>query len=216
MISWYSITALGSFTVMAPAAMIITAWLIMSRAWRLVLWWILFFVGGMILVVATKIAFIGWGIGIRSLDFTGFSGHVMRATSIVPIFMYMLLQKTQPNIRTMGVVLGLLFGVVIAISRLEVHAHSISEVVSGWLLGAAISLGFIRFLSLGNKIEVQPWLILFSLFALMVTPYAEPVPTQRWITYAALQLSGHDRPYIRVTWQLAPVNWHQNIDEIDP
>lgn len=216
MISWYSITALGSFTVMAPAAMIITAWLIMSRAWRLVLWWILFFVGGMILVVASKIVFIGWGIGIRSLDFTGFSGHVMRATSIVPIFMYMLLQKTQPNIRTMGVVLGLLFGVVIAISRLEVHAHSISEVVSGWLLGAVISLGFIRFLSLGNKIEVQPWLILFSLFALMVTPYAEPVPTQRWITYAALQLSGHDRPYIRVTWQLAPVNWHQNIDEIDP
>lgn len=201
---------------MAPAAMIITAWLLLGRAWRLALWWIMLFTGGMVFVVATKIAFIGWGLGVQSLDFTGLSGHVMRATSIMPVLFYMLVQRYSPRIRNIGVVLGLLFGVVIAISRLEVHAHSISEAASGWLLGAAISLGFIRLLSAANRIEIQPSLVVFSLLALMLTPYSEPVPTQRWITSAALQLSGHDRPYIRVTWSLAPKSWHPSLDDSDP
>ncbi|MFC6518687.1 hypothetical protein ACFQAT_01865 [Undibacterium arcticum] len=79
------ITSVGGITVMAPAAIAITVWLVVERSWRVALWWCLLFAAGMGLVVATKIAFIGWGIGIRSLDFTGFSGHSMRATAVIPV-----------------------------------------------------------------------------------------------------------------------------------
>ena len=218
MISWTSITSLGSFSVMAQAAAAITLWLILGRAWRLVFWWCLLFIGGMTVVVATKIAFIGWGIGIRSLDFTGFSGHVMRAASVAPVLLYLVLQKTPRYMRITGILLGLVFGLIIAMSRLQVHAHSPSEAISGWALGALVSLGFIWILDRSRKVELHPWFIALSLLALLATPYMEPTPTQRWITSAALTLSGHDRPYIRVTWKLAPVGWRpaNNNDELDP
>lgn len=216
MISWTSITSLGSFSVMAPAAAAITAWLVLGRAWRLVAWWCALFIGGMALVVATKIAFIGWGMGIRSLDFTGFSGHVMRATAVAPVLLYLILQSAPRLLRNMGVLVGLAFGVIIAVSRVEVHAHSVSEIIAGWVLGASVSLGFIWIMSQTRKVELHPWFITLSLLALLLTPYAEPTPTQRWITNAALNLSGHDRPYIRVTWRLAPVGWRPSVDEVDP
>ncbi|MHB1677785.1 MAG: phosphatase PAP2 family protein [Sulfuriferula sp.] len=204
MISWFGITAAGSFTVMAPAGAAISVWLALNRAWRLVLIWCLLFLGGMGLVVATKIAFVGWGLGIHAVDFTGFSGHAMRATSVAPVLLYLLLQKFTKTARLSGVLLGLAFGVLISYSRLEVHAHSVSEAVAGCLLGALIALGFIRILSKSSKINLNHWVIALSLVGLLSSPTIPAAPTQRWITLAALWLSGHERPYIRTTWRMAP------------
>ncbi|NMM26680.1 MAG: phosphatase PAP2 family protein [Glaciimonas sp.] len=207
MISWMKITSLGGITVMAPAAIVITAWLVAERAWRMALWWCLLFAAGMGLVVATKIAFIGWGIGVRSLDFTGFSGHSMRATAVIPVLFYLILSKTSPMIRASGVILGLVFGVIIGISRLVLHAHSVSEAVSGCILGGVVSLGFIWILGSAQKFVLYRSFIALSMIALLTVPYAEPAPTQRWIIGLALYLSGHDRPFVRHGWKLAPSSW---------
>lgn len=143
MVSWISITRLGGVNVMMPAAVAIGAWLVYGRAWRMALWWCLIFSTGLLLVVASKIAFIGWGIGIRSLDFTGFSGHSMCATAVIPVLFYLIFQKAPPLARASGVTLGILFGVMVAVSRLILHAHSMSEAVSGCVLGGIVSLTFI-------------------------------------------------------------------------
>jgi membrane-associated phospholipid phosphatase len=205
MISWMKITSFGGITVMAPAALAITAWLVVERSWRMALWWCLLFTVGMSLVVATKIAFIGWGIGIRSLDFTGFSGHSMRATAVIPVLFYLILQKASPIARASGVMLGMVFGVIIGISRLVLHAHSVSEAVAGCILGGMVSLTFIGILGPTQKFVLYRSLIALSLIALLAVPCAEPAPTQRWITGLALYLSGHDRPFVRHGWKLAPV-----------
>ncbi|MEB0165436.1 phosphatase PAP2 family protein, partial [Glaciimonas sp. CA11.2] len=124
-----SITRLADTTVMLPLAAACTVWLACGRAWRMAFWWCLLFALGLTLVAATKIAFIGWGIGIQALDFTGFSGHAMRTTAVMPVLFYLLLQKSSPTVRTLGVVLGIALGVLIGISRLAVQVHSVSEVV---------------------------------------------------------------------------------------
>ncbi len=213
MISWFSITTAGSFTVMAPAAIAITVWLALNRAWRLVALWCALFIGGMGLVVATKIAFIGWGIGIRSLDFTGISGHAMRATAVAPVLLYLLLQTTTRMGRQAGIVLGLSFGVLIAYSRLVVHAHSPSEAISGWLLGATVALSFIRILSQSAKIQLSSWVIAVSLLGLLSSPGITPVPTQRLIIDTSLYLSGHELPYIRATWKMAKKKYRPAISD---
>ncbi|MEQ1667010.1 MAG: phosphatase PAP2 family protein [Sulfuriferula sp.] len=208
MITWQTITNLASFSVIAPAAVAVTAWLLLGRAWRLTAWWLILFLGGMTLVVASKIAFIGWGIGSREYDFTGFSGHAVRAMAIVPVLLYLVSQRASAYLRVVSVLLGLAFGTLIAISRIEVHAHSLSESVTGWLLGALISFGMIYLLKQSPPIRANHWFLALGLLGLVfASPYAEPTPTQRWITQAALHLSGHDRPYIRVTWRLAPKSW---------
>jgi hypothetical protein len=76
-----------------PAALIITIWLLTGRLWHLAALWCLLFGIAMLAVVATKIAFLGWGIGSEALDFTGISGHAARATAIFPVLFYLGLQN---------------------------------------------------------------------------------------------------------------------------
>ena len=85
MIPWIKFTSYGDTMVMIPAAFIILVWLTVGRAWRMAIWWCLLLIAGLVLVAATKIAFVGWGVGIRSIDFTGISGHAMRATAVLPV-----------------------------------------------------------------------------------------------------------------------------------
>jgi membrane-associated phospholipid phosphatase len=152
----------------------------------------------MALVVATKIAFIGWGIGIRPLDFTGASGHAMRAMAIAPVMAYLLLQKAPSRVRLSGVLAGTAFGIVIGISRVVVHAHSVSEVVAGWLLGGLVSLSFIQLSGSLQKCLFNPTRIALGMAALLAFAlFAKPAPTQRWLTEASLYLSGRDKPFVR-------------------
>ncbi|WP_395398918.1 hypothetical protein ACHMW6_18955 [Pseudoduganella sp. UC29_106] len=51
---------LGSLPVTGPIGVAIAAWLLAGRSWRLSLSWCLLFGLGMLLVVATKVAWIGW------------------------------------------------------------------------------------------------------------------------------------------------------------
>jgi membrane-associated phospholipid phosphatase len=203
MIPWITITSLGGINVMAPAAAAITAWLLMGRAWRMAFWWCLLFTLGMMLVIATKIAFIGWGIGIRELDFTGFSGHSMRATAVAPVLFYLILQNATPTVRAAGVLAGLAFGLLVGVSRLVLHVHSVSEAISGWILGGVLSLGFIWLAGRGRNFLSNRLLVVLSLIALLPLPYTQPAPTQRWLTGVALYLSGNDRPFVRTGWKRA-------------
>jgi hypothetical protein len=52
---------------MLPAAAVVAIWLCAAQYWRSVLWWRGLVAGVLALTVATKIGFIGWGLGIRLL-----------------------------------------------------------------------------------------------------------------------------------------------------
>jgi membrane-associated phospholipid phosphatase len=216
MISWGKITYFGDTVVMMPAAAAIIIWLVIGRAWRMAFWWSILFTVGLVLVVATKIAFIGWGIGIRSLDFTGISGHSMRATAVLPVLCYLMLQKSSPGLRALGICFGLMLGLLLGISRIAVHAHSISEAAAGCLLGGMISLGFIRISGSLQKPVLHRWLIVLSMLALLPTSYAKPAPTQRWMNGVALYLSGHDRPYSRKQWKHEYDEMYESHDGSQP
>ncbi len=215
MISWLKITNLGDVTIMAAAAVAIMAGLALERAWRMALLWGLLFALAMALVLATKIAFVGWGIGIRSLDFTGFSGHSMRAAAVSPVLAYLIVQNASPFVRGLGIAAGLTLGVLIGISRLALHTHSISEVVAGCLLGAAVSLSFIWVLSRARKVALSRPLVAFCLVTVLLLPRTEPVSSQGWIVSISLFLSGHDRPFVREGWKMAPPNWAAREYHVD-
>src|SRR5436309_8127839 len=105
MISWVKIIHVGDIGVMIPAAAAIMAYLVIGRVWRMAWRWCLLFTLGISLVVISKIAFLGWGCGIRALDFKALSGHATSATAVIPVTLYLLLQRAQPMMRTFGVLL---------------------------------------------------------------------------------------------------------------
>ncbi|CAN5222851.1 phosphatase PAP2 family protein [soil metagenome] len=191
MFSWVTITSLGNVTNMAVAAAAIAVSMIAHRAWRIALWWCLLLLASTLLVVATKIAFIGWGVGIAPLDFKGFSGHSMRASAIIPVIFYLGLIDRPRNIRIAGLVVGIALSVIVLISRLVLHFHSASEAVAGGLLGLMVSFSIICMLRSAPRFRFARPFIAFSLAALLIAPQTKPAPTQRWLVELTDYLAEH-------------------------
>lgn len=201
---WNAVSFTADMSVLGPAGVAIAVWLLVSRQWRLVLGWSLWYGGGMSLVVLSKLAFIGWCLGSAELDFTGFSGHAMRAGAVFPVLMYVVLQRAPRSWRLAGVLFGVVYAVLVAISRVVVHAHSVSEAVSGCVLGLAMAFGFMWQARGAVNFAVSHALALASLgLMVLITFKGEPMPTEDWLQKIALRLSGHERVFSRADWKLA-------------
>lgn len=202
MLWWSHLSALGGLNVTALLAVGVAAWLVGARCWRLALVWCGVFGGAMLVAAASQVAFIGWGIGIRSLSFTGFSGHAARAAAVFPVASYLLVERGSPRMRRGAVAAGSLLAVAVALARVQVGAHSASEALSGCILGLGAAALFLARARTAQDCSPQP-LLLGLLAATILLPRADPAYSHQWLTAAALKLSGRDRVYLRNDWQPA-------------
>jgi membrane-associated phospholipid phosphatase len=202
MLWWSHLSALGGLNVTILLAVGVAAWLGAARCWRLALAWCLLFGATMLVAAGSQVAFIGWGIGIRSLSFTGFSGHAARAAAVFPVALFLLVERRARGLRARAVAAGSLLAAGVALARIEVGAHSASEVVSGCALGLGAAALFLARARAASDCSPQP-LLLGLLAATILLPRADPADSHQWLTAAALKLSGHDRVYLRDDWQPA-------------
>ena len=200
---WHNISLIGSMAVMAPAGLAIAVWLACGKSWRLAWRWSVLFGVGMAVVVLTKVAFMGWGIGVASVEFAGISGHAMRSGAVFPVLFFMLLKNVRPDWRRAGVCAGVALAVLISVARVKGQQHSASEAISGTLLGLLVAGIFIWQMAGARELFISRTLVALSLCALLLTPAAEPVPTEQWMTQLALYLSGHERAFQRSDWSMA-------------
>jgi membrane-associated phospholipid phosphatase len=198
---WHHITALGGLGITAPICVGIAAWLAAAHCQRRALHWVLLFGAAMLVVVASKIAFIGWGVGVMSLDFAGFSGHAARAGAVFPVAAYLLCRPLARPWRVAAVAAGVLLAVLVAISRVKLHTHSASEAVFGLLLGLATAWAFIATARAPAGFAPRPWLVGLTLLVLVLQPQGARVSSQQLLTGVALHLAGSDRPYSRTDWK---------------
>jgi membrane-associated phospholipid phosphatase len=198
---WFSITSLGSVGVMIPLALAVAAWLALGYSWRYAACWLVLFGGASGLVFLTKIAFMGWGLGVRDLDFTGISGHAMVSSAVLPVALFVACLPGRQWLRALGVGVGVLIGILVGVSRILLNAHSVSEVVTGCALGAAAALLFVAFAWRAESGRLAAAPVAVSLALVAVVLHGIPVPTQRWITGIALELSGREQPFIRARWK---------------
>nr|WP_232519246.1 phosphatase PAP2 family protein [Caballeronia insecticola] len=187
---------------MGPLALIVAAWLAIGYRWKYAFAWLGLLGAASVAVALSKIAFIGWGIGVRDIDFTGFSGHALMSTAVLPVAIFVALLPARGAVRACGVAVGLLIGAGVGMSRVVLNAHSVSEVVAGCALGAVVALAFVRIAWRAEAGKLAPAPVAASLAAVVVALHGVPVPTQHWITEIALELSGHERPYVRAIWKV--------------
>jgi membrane-associated phospholipid phosphatase len=207
MIAWTTLSNLGDIASAMLVAVGIAGFFFMRRAWQLALCWMGLFGCGLMLVVASKVAFVGWGIGHQALDFTGFSGHAMRAMAIFPVLAYLAAGKSPIFIRVIAVIACSLVAALVGFSRYLLHVHSYSEVIAGGLLGAILSGGFILILRKKHTISFYPPLIILAFTPLLIPAYLGPTPTQGWIIELSLYLSGHEQIFVRDGWKfVTPAN----------
>ncbi len=196
--AWMIITHLGSASIMLPmAAMIFIGFSLAGHNVKLATWALTMLAAAM-LVLISKIAFMGWGVGSATLDFTGISGHAMLSASILPVWLGWLLGTSEQKLHYAGIILGLMLSALIAWSRVMLGEHSLSEVAAGWLLGAIVSVSAYRLLR--GPLPSRQFAHLAGAFLLFtLSPsLSDYLPTRTLEIRAALALSGHAHPYTRM------------------
>jgi hypothetical protein len=203
---WYSITSLGGAGLTLPLAIAIALWLALGYSWRMAAGWLLLLGAAIGVVTVTKLAFLGWGVGVRELDFTGLSGHAVLSTAVYPVALFLMLLPARPAFRLAGVLLGLAAGIAVGLSRVVLSAHSPSEAITGCIVGAVTALMFVRWSWDAEPGRLSAVPVAVSLLMLTVGLHGVHLPTQRWVTHIALKVSGHERPFIRARWKAGHYN----------
>ena len=205
---WRAFTWLGDSGLLLPASVLIVLLLAWSRKTRFtaLLWCVVFGVGSLVILVS-KLAFMGWGVGSPHFNFTGFSGHTAIATSVWPVLLWLATARwttlrPQGLSATRGLQMaafaGWSLGAAIGVSRLALYAHSISEVVGGFLLGFAVSAIFLT-LARHRPVPRFPWQVAVAglVLPLFVLQPGTPAPTQGLLEVIAMRMAGTTQPYTR-------------------
>lgn len=203
MFSWVIVTDFGDSAGMVPAAVLLAIWLVASRAWRHAALWCLGFGLLAALVAASKIAFLGWGIGVQALDFTGISGHTALAVSVLSVGALVSLNDRPRAVRMVGATLGALAGAAIGLSRLALNLHSASEVAAGCVVGGGLALALIASGRYASIAYLRPGFCGAALLACLALSHGQRAPSQEFLTRVALSLSGRQEPYSRNDWLTA-------------
>jgi membrane-associated phospholipid phosphatase len=197
--SWTFLTSFGDAGLMVPTALIIAVWLYVAHGRTAALLWTGLFTSAGLLVAATKIAFLGFGLGIHRLDFTGISGHSMMSMAVFPVALPLLFGSSTRR-QWLLLALGAGLALAIAVSRVVLHLHSPFEAVTGLLLGAGVAGLFLTQAKLPAERERSLPLVSLSLAAVFLLGHGHPAPSQDLITDVALALSGRDEPYTKAEW----------------
>jgi membrane-associated phospholipid phosphatase len=195
---WTTVTHLGNSALMLPAALVLALWLVKTRQAPLALAWALSLGTAVLLVLASKLAFMGWGIGSAALDFTGISGHATVATAVFTVGAWLPLADRPRRLQLLGIAAGLLVGVLVSVSRVVLNAHSVSEVVAGFALGAMAAALPIAWAA-GRTVRLrQRWLPMALAGVLGLLPQmGQPAETHGLVQKMALMASSRDAVYTR-------------------
>jgi membrane-associated phospholipid phosphatase len=186
---------IGALSLQGAMMALVCAGLMQAGAAATLSKWLLAFVIATAVTLATKIAFFGWGIGSVALDFTGISGHTLLATSVLPMLGWVFARRGEAYSRPM-VLVGLALGAFVGAWRVAIDAHSVSEVVSGWIGGAAVAVVALRALRPGWR---APMFVKLVPLLFLISPETIPNLVSSPVLEAelAIWLSGREAPYTR-------------------
>ncbi len=156
-------------------------------------------------VCVSKLAFMGWGIGSRHWDFTGFSGHSALSASIWPVLLWLLCGRFSWPVRRTAVIAGYLLAAVVGYSRLVIHAHSTSEVITGLALGFIVSSTFLM-LQRGTqppRLSYRKIAVTLALPLVLINS-GTAAPTQGLLERIAVTIAPVEKPFVRADLHKKP------------
>lgn len=199
---WSLVTRLGEAQIMLPAALMVALWFgWRERSMRLAAIWLVGLLAAVAVTTASKVAFLGWGLGWPALDFTGVSGHSMFAAAVYPLT-GVAIARALTGLRAarwqgFGLAAGVALALLVGVSRVAVEAHSWSEVVAGLLVGGAAS-AIAAMAQRAPPTRHTLWLpVVVCLWLGSTLTAAPPSTTHGWVTRLALAVSGRSEPYTR-------------------
>lgn len=195
---WLSVTHLGNSMLLLPAALVLALWLVADGQAARALAWALAFGAAVLLVLASKLAFLGWGLGSAALDFTGISGHATLASAVLPLALWLPFAHRRVPVQVAAFSAGLLVGALVAVSRLVLQAHTPSEVVAGCALGALAAAVPVAWPRMAPRRLRHRWVPVALAGALLAMPQVgRPAEAHGLVVRMAMQASGRDAVFQR-------------------
>lgn len=199
---WPLITRLGDSSLLLPAAVFVFAWLLYRREASKAVLWLALFGTAAGLVVLSKLAYMGWGLGIASWNFTGISGHSMMAGCVLPVLVAQLCGTRSLGLVAVG--LAALLAVLVGISRLAIGVHSPAEVYAGLALGLGASAAFLGTTRLQLPTFTPAVLALVLTLSVAQAATGVRAPTHQLLERIATHLADRDQPFQRGQWAGQP------------
>ncbi|WP_205950523.1 phosphatase PAP2 family protein [Pantoea stewartii] len=196
---WKTLTYFGDSMLLIPTAVIIALILPWKSDNRRTVWYWLFAFGLAGLVVSlSKILFLGFGIGSARFNFTGFSGHSAMSATLWPVMLWLISGRWPSLWRGFAIGVGYMIPLMVGLSRLVIHAHSLSEVLTGLLLGFTLSTAFLlsqRETAL--KGFSWPQIAAALLVPVLLLGHGRIATTQQFLEHFSARLAGLEKPYTR-------------------
>ncbi|MGG6175398.1 phosphatase PAP2 family protein [Pantoea allii] len=196
---WKTLTYFGDSMLLIPTAVIIALILPWKSDNRRTVWyWIMAFGLAGLVVCVSKILFLGFGIGSARFNFTGFSGHSAMSATLWPVMLWLISGRWSSRWRVFAIGVGYLIPLMVGLSRLVIHAHSISEVLTGLLLGFTLSTAFLlsqRQTAL--KGFSWPQIAAALLVPVLLLGHGRIATTQQFLEQFSARLAGMEKPYTR-------------------
>ena len=196
------VTRLGEAQLLLPALLGVSLlYLLRTRArvgaGPMVRAWFVAVGAAAVVTTLTKVAFIGYGVGHAPLNYTGISGHAMFAAAVLPLLACAAASAGNHAVRRAALGAAFARAGLVAWSRVEVGAHSWSEVLLGFCLGAAASAIALRAQAVPPTRAAMPLLLALGAWFSVGTAAAPPSPTHGWVVRLSLAVSGRAQPYTR-------------------
>ncbi|TDK30896.1 phosphatase PAP2 family protein [Luteimonas terrae] len=203
--NWSLITHLGDAALVLP--LLVTAMTGLALQGkpqrRAALRWAAIVATSLVLVAASKIAFYGWGTGIRHWNLTCLSGHTVSAWLTWPVLPMLVAPARMRSLRIALFVAGIVIALLVGWSRVPLGAHPLSEVIAGALLGACAAGLCIRVLwkqALDMRARALIGAVMLTLAIVSQAGLDRP-HTERWFQAIATTLSGAQSPHDRARWR---------------
>jgi len=141
--------ALGALRFCAPAVLLLAVWHLARHQRREAVAWLAVGAAAALLPELVKAAVArprpaAWPWLIPTSGWSFPSGHAVAGAALYPLFGWLALRSRGRG--RLGYGLGLSIGVFVGLSRLYAGVHWPSDVLAGWALGAALSLGAVRWI----------------------------------------------------------------------
>jgi len=133
---------IGSTIIVAPIMAMVALWLVFRKRWEGLAFWVLAMVASQLLIGPVKALYASPRPPMSLVETTGFafpSGHSV-AGAAVAISLVIVLFPAGPKRRNLEIVAGL-FAFTMALSRVYLRAHWLSDTAGGAALGAAVAIG---------------------------------------------------------------------------
>lgn len=197
MMIWNAVTFFGDSAVTVPGALVLSAWLALNGAWKQAARWLFYFFCAMLLVVVSKLLFMGWNIRPPLFNFTGISGHTASATAVYLASAFLLGRDRASHLHLALLGIATALALTVGVSRLLLHMHSESEVIAGLLTGAAAAWFFCRGYDFAPGPLSAKWAPAVLVAALLLGVLGKPAPTHDLLEEVAMKLSGREQAFIR-------------------